>query len=361
MGCSVIYNLLPDVFPKKQIKNNTTDLYTFCKTNNKTNQNLVIITESFIPGEDEAADLGTWVEQGNTLFVSASYFSGDFKRQFGFDFDEPPVVTQFEIRNNISYPMSFNFSGDSTRYKFVFPWIYANLHPKVESDTVMCASLVNSAETQVVCIRFDIGFGHVYIHGAPYLFTNYCLHSIEAVELAERTILNLPLADTYWDEYNKPGVNNASDEMSVLFGHEALRKSWQVIVLLMILYVLFKGKREQKPIAVLEPPFNQSVEFISTLGMLYYEKRNNQDILLKRWYFLQRKLAQRYSISDLPDSVLFAEKMKMASEISDSELSVLSKYYRFVKENKSIDGRNALKISREIDKFYEKYIHGYGK
>lgn len=361
MGCSVIYKLLPDIFPKKEINSNTTDLYTFSNTNKKTNQNLVIITESFDPGEEESADLESWVEKGNTLFVSASRFSRDFTRKFRFNFDDPPVVTQFEIRNNISYPVNFHFNGDSIRFHFSFPWLSANLHPETECDTILFNSFMNKSDNQLTCIQFDIGFGHVFIHGAPHMFTNYCMHSANAIELAERTLLHLPLADTYWDEYNKPGVNKNTDELSVLFGHEALRKSWKVLILLMVLFVLFKGKREQKPIPVIEPPSNQSVEFVATLGMLYYENRNNQDILMKRWNFLQRTISRRYSISEFPDSPLFAEKMKMASEISDSELKLLAEYYRFVKGNPSIDGRTAVRISKEIDKFYEKYIHGYGK
>jgi len=51
-------------------------------------------------------------------------------------------------------------------------------------------------------------------------------------------------------------------------------------------FVFFEAKRKQRPIAILNPPNNDSLDFVKTVGNLYYESGNHKNIANKKIQYL---------------------------------------------------------------------------
>lgn len=358
LGCNVLYSFLPDLFPDHQIETSNNDLYSFVRTHNETEENLIIITEELDADKQASQKIANWVRDGNHLFVSSFYFSPEFCEAFSIkyiDFGQPFILTKKPLSSN---QLNYFIPNTTDSLQSPGPWKPSMIIPdtNVTSNNLLMFQLSPSSKPESCCISFSLGEGSVVIHGAPYLFSNYMLHSNEALLMAEYSLSQIPNNPTYWDEYYKPGNQPRQDGgMSVIFNRESIRIAWQLLLALMFLYIIFYGKRTQKPIPVIEPPLNRSVEYISTLGRLYYERRDNRDILLKRYRVLLSVLRKRFSIQLNPDDNGFIDQAMMATGASYAEIEKLVKNWNYLKTNNP-DSASAMRINQAIDAFYEKHL-----
>ncbi len=70
-----------------------------------------------------------------------------------------------------------------------------------------------------------------------------------------------------------------------------------MIVAGVMLFILFNAKRRQRVIPVRTPNRNTSVEFVRTIGNLYYQKISIPDLLKMRLGFLKERLKTDYQMS----------------------------------------------------------------
>src|SRR5688500_11156304 len=61
---------------------------------------------------------------------------------------------------------------------------------------------INGHDSLVNFVRIPHGYGNIYLHLAPKVFTN--IHFLEAPEYAARCLSYLPRQETIWDDYYKP-------------------------------------------------------------------------------------------------------------------------------------------------------------
>ncbi len=359
MGCSVLYQFLPDLFPGYTIESSTHDFYTFCRADMESNRNMIVIVNEFQLDREASRALINWVEQGNNLFVSSLGFSNAFCREAGFMREEyiNPLISSKPNGKQKSYYRQTD-TGDTTMV--TGPWLPTGFSADSVSwaDVLMESFVEGASGPPVNCmIKIVHGRGNIYIHGAPFLFSNYMLHSDKTLALAAYTLSYLPPANTIWDEYYKTeSAGSSGNGMKVIFERASLRYAWMLLIATMVLYVLFMGKRRQRAIPVIPPPRNETAGFVGTLSQLYFEKRNNSDIILKRYKYLFSVLRNKFSIMLVPGDAGFHEKLRQATGASHEEVKQLSE--GFIAASKGpISAQMAVKASHFIDQFYEKYVH----
>lgn len=357
LGCSVLYDLLPELFPSGELIKTNRDFYSFIGSNNDTSCNLIVITDVFDLDRSAGNRLVDWISLGNNAFISAGSFSESFCEVGGFKESVPAYGMYLNSKPDTSSGTLYYYTDEPEPYYIPGPWTTAAL---TADSAIMCDTLMmaqdNYSTPVPVFLQLRIGGGSLYVHGAPHLFSNYVMHNNTALNLAEKTLLSLPDATTYWDEYYKPANRKQTgDGMNIIFERASLKAAWQLLILLMLLYIIFAGKRQQRAIPVIEPPVNTSVEYIRTLGRLYFEKRNNRDILNKRLHFLLMTIRLKFSIDLKPDDPQFVRRLMMATGAAENEIKKIAWCFNAVR-NEEPDSAMTLKISREIDLFYKKYI-----
>ena len=60
--------------------------------------------------------------------------------------------------------------------------------------------------------------------------------------------------------------------------HPPLQYAFWLSLLLLLLYILFAGKRMQRIIPLVKPNENTTVTFTETIGRLYLQKKDNKNI-----------------------------------------------------------------------------------
>jgi hypothetical protein len=222
-------------------------------------------------------------------------------------------------------------------------------------------------------IRFNVGKGKIFWHRNPILFSNYYL-SANNENQSGFNYLNdvLTIVNVYewsWDkaEYNadkqnKPTkkFNKPRSPMEFIFNHKSLTWAWIMTLLMSGLYLIFGAKRKQNSIAVIETNRNTSLEFINTIGTLYFQQQNHKIIFERIMQLFRAHLKRRYGIivkEDSDDSELLKQIVLKTAVDAEIVNAIFSTYFNLKKKLR--DSENELsseslnKFHLLLDKFYK--------
>ena len=70
-----------------------------------------------------------------------------------------------------------------------------------------------------------------------------------------------------------------------------------MIIFSVFAFVIFETKRKQRPIPVIKAPRNESLDFIKTVGNLYFEQSDHKNIADKKIQYLLEYVRTHYHLS----------------------------------------------------------------
>ena len=157
-------------------------------------------------------------------------------------------------------------------------------------------------------VEVPYGRGKFFLHlGPPIAFTNYFLKESQEVRSYAATVLSYLPKDrpTVWFVPS----NQGKDELSFIMSQPQLRTAWHLMLVGFLLYLLFKGKRQQRIIPVIEKPKNTTIEFAQSISSLYYQERDATDMVRKKITYFLDQIRQRYYLDTQQINEDFATKL----------------------------------------------------
>mgnify|MGYP000033060254 FL=1 len=100
-----------------------------------------------------------------------------------------------------------------------------------------------------------------------------------------------------WDAYRTLGRQEAQTPLRVILQYPALKWALYLLLAGALCYVLFRARREQRPIPVIHPPENKMLEFIATVSSLYYKQKEHSAIALKLTDYFLGEVRTRYQLA----------------------------------------------------------------
>lgn len=342
-GAMVMYKGLKKEYPK--VIDNKKSYYQLFKMDLQQqylkNSLMFILTYTYEPQKPDVEELFDFVESGNDVLISASYIKGLLKDSLEFDYN--PYF--YSKNDTVVSEVLFNNAPQSYRFYKQTPG--ASL---VSYDTTNTTVLGYNEKKEANFIRIKKGKGNFYIHLQPLFFTNYhLLYSNH--EYAFNIISALNPKHIIWDSYSNPYNNAGGSPIRVLLSKKSFKYAYFVMLFSLILYVLFKIKRKQAIIPVIEPMKNESLDFAKTLSRVYLKKNNNKNIAIKRFKYLIDNIRKRYFIKEgignknLPELII-------KKNIADKELvfEIFSKYNR-INSQESISDDELITFNKLVEKF----------
>lgn len=193
-------------------------------------------------------------------------------------------------------------------------------------------------------VRMQVGEGYFYFHTNPVMFSNLFLIDTAGIEYANNVLAHINTDQLYWDRESsfsptKEGEKRATkpqiaakSPLEYIFSQPALRWSWYLFMSLGLIYVIFGAKRRQRKIPILETNRNTSLEFVETIGRLYFQQQDHKGIIKKQMHSFLAYLRQRYNLvtRDLDDKLIHrvAVRSKVDKEIIND---IFVEYFRLRK------------------------------
>ncbi len=370
-GTYVAYENLKYIFPDADLEVNKTSpalytsnihQYSFGSDGTLDREKVlyVIITPSFYPDEKEYDAIMKFIGAGNHVFISAFNWGGLFKDSLlletnfhlptlgYFGQDSIDSYTEDSLWVSINNPvtadsMSFTYPGRSDHY-------YLD-----KIDSIYATVLGKDQEAQPDLIRQTYtGGGSILIHTDPLALTNFFLLHKNNNEYYNNLFSYLPQSITHveWDEYFRKGRKKFSS-LQVIMSDDGLRTAFWLVLLLFLLIYLFESKRRQRIIPIIKPLKNTSLDFVKTVGRLYYQYHDNKNLGNKMSVHLFDHIRQRYNLStNIPDEK-FVQQLAYKSGYDKEKLLALVYRARMIQDFPNISDHDLMEFQKQTEAFYK--------
>ena len=205
-------------------------------------------------------------------------------------------------------------------------------------------------------IEVPYGKGKLYIYaGAPVAFTNYYLKSnFHLGRYAAMILSYLPrdrktvwFADTYGSD--RFTANNTLDFINQ---EPSLRITWRLLLLGFLLFLIFKGKRQQRIIPVIEKPKNTTIEFAQSISSLYYQERDATDMVRKKIAYFLDQVRQRYYLDTQQIDEAFAQRLANKSGRDRQLVGTIVAAIMQFEQHQQAKEETLIQLDKWIDEFW---------
>ena len=364
----VIGKMLEDYFPQHSFQSVQKPLKKMLDA--KAHGNYIAIAENFYWSQQDIDSLLSFVRRGNKAFICSYRLPNELMKSIDQTYDGT-------VFSETYYPTVYSDSALKI-YAFANAEKYLKLEHKLNNITVpgywkvmpesytqrfhaQNLGFVENTINDSLNIHFSkitLGKGELYMHCLPIAFSNYYQITKEGKAYAETVFSYLNNDDIYWDEISQYPINDFAQSekspLSFILAQVSLKWAWYLSLILVLLFILFRAKRKQKVIAVLEPNMNTSIMFIETIGKLYYLQNNHRKIALYKMKHFQYFVRKRYQINIAKNESNVLLLLADASGISIEKINEIVKKYQHIKALDNIDKEHLMEFYLLIQEFYKK-------
>ena len=151
-----------------------------------------------------------------------------------------------------------------------------------------------------------------------------------------------------------------STPIRYILSQPSLKWAYFTLIISLIFFVIFRGRRDQRVIPIIKPLSNTTLEFVETVGNLYFRQSNHKNIADKKITYFLDFIRIKYSLKTLQLNDELVKQLSEKSAIDVIELRKLFKLINLVSVSTSIKKETLLELNNQIENFYTK-TGAYGK
>lgn len=343
-GTYVFYNRLKDIFPGAKVKHITKSPYDAFTHGSLTGGSYIIIAQNATFSKIDFEEMVKYINAGNSIFISAfsfdGYISDSLKLETGTEYDKKNPTLNFTnplVKKAAGYKFDNNISS---QYFSKF-------------DTVKATTISQNQYGQSNYLRFKFGKGNLFLFANPQILTNYSLLKPNGAEYPAKVLSYLPVTENiYWDLFQNHDVLIDQSPMRVFFDNPGLQWAYYISLASLLLFVLYEIKRRQRIIPVIEPLKNATVEFVSVVGKVYYEQRDNSNIAAKKIVYFGEHLRNVFGLRAGNYTSDFVVNLTNKTGIEEALARDLVAHINYMSHQSHITDNELIVLNQLIEKFY---------
>ncbi|MEM9922108.1 MAG: hypothetical protein AAF990_28650 [Bacteroidota bacterium] len=376
----VIYQLMQNYFEEhtfKPIKNSITEELPI-RTNDKANY--VFVGEAMFMDTASVSRLLKFVENGNDAFISSKTIPYDLMFYVYYEecndnyWEDYSTLKDTSVVLNMTHPSLKDSIGFEYRYVYRnipkrYRWQYIDsVYFCEEEYSLVELGTLNSDHPNFAKVKY--GEGHFYLHTTPIAFSNIQMKDRIGITYANKVFTHLEPGDIYWDEksrveesvgrrYNQMQSQSSNrglageSPLKYILAQPPLAWAWYLMLAVALLYVLFRAKRKQRIIPVLQPNTNTSMEFLSTIGSLYFLQNDHKKMSVQKMKLFLGFVRDRYYLPTSQLDEAFVDKLSAKSNIPKVIIEKILLINQNIESSSFVSEQTLIDFHLEIDKFYK--------
>lgn len=358
LGCYVLFNELNN-YSNQTITVSTKNIFETLKELKDSTKTVSLFINNIVSFDKQASEaLIKYVEKGNSVFISANNLYGNLSDTLNIsvgtdmnNFFKRPSLNSFTSPSLKSNERRFKdviensyFTKIDTLNAIALGTIKVDKSDKIINDTI--------PDTNINYIKMPFGSnnGAFYIHTNPFAFTNY--HMLNGNEAYAATVLSfLPKHNIIWDNYYKSGRKIITSPLRFVLQNQALKWAFYITLLSLILFVVFRGKRTQRIIPVVEPLKNATLDFTRTIGDLYYQHGDFTNIITNKIQYFLEQIRSKYYLNTNELSESFISKLAIKSSNKKEDTKALIDYIIYLKSKSNHTEIDLIQLNKLIESF----------
>ena len=314
----------------------------------------LIIARQVKPDNAELEAILQEVWSGNHVFISATEFSDNLMDSMRVNIkDNGFYYFNDSMKLSLVHPV---FNGTMT---YSYPgYDIGNYFSQLDTNITSILGYDESGKANFIRISYD-GGGSIFLHLAPGAFTNFFLLHKNNKEYYDEALSYIPKSvdQVRWDDYFRNNVGGNSRSGGKLFGwlmsQQAFLWALLLTLALFLLIYLFETKRKQRLIETIQPLRNASLDFVKTIGRLYYHRKDNSNLVSKMSAHFFDHVRNRYNIPTSKQDEEFERRLAYKSGYDPEELRNLLYTMKMLDAQPDVKDEELLEFNRQLEKFYK--------
>jgi len=349
-GGYVLFKELTALFKDATIEKVKRDPYEFLKDSSYPNNSAYIfINDNISIDNQQLKSFKNYVEAGNTILLSARNFGQIISDSLLIETSQDYAILEDDLKTTFFNP---SIKQDSVPifkkgvYKSVFTTI-----DTTHTKAIGYYDLVEEPNVETLnFIALSYGKGKFLFHTLPEAFSNYYLLNGNSQYAAQ--VLSYIDADTiYWDMYLKSGRKIIDSPMRFVFNQKSLKWAYYTLMMGLLLFIIVKGRREQRVIEVIEPVENTSIEFTKTIGNLYFQHKDFGNIIAKKITYFLETVRSKYYLDTTELNSEFIQKLALKSNASQEKTTKLVELIILLRGKAVHSEQDIIALNKQIEDF----------
>ena len=320
----------------------------------------IIVAKAVFMSKDDLESMMNYVDNGNTLFISAEYIDEKLIDTLGtkisFDFSTFFARSEYEMEKKDTW-ISLAQEPAAGKQKYGFFFVPFN-NRVISYDTSATQELGYNEEQQTNFVAIDHGQGKFILHIAPAAFSNYFLLTGNNKEYLEKTFsyFKPETGSVYWDNYYR--LRRSSDEdfsiVNFFKKHPPLYYAFLMTLAALLIFIAFAGKRRQRFVPEKIPNTNTTVSYTETIGRLYLQKKDNRNIALKMFTYFLDHVRNNYYLNTQSLNNEFSEALSRKSGVPEARVKHLLQLMDDTDRSDNISDIRLLELHNLLQEYFKK-------
>lgn len=202
-----------------------------------------------------------------------------------------------------------------------------------------------------VTISMPWGKGTIIVNSTPLAFSNAYILAGDNPGFTALSLSLMPKRDLVWTEFYHLGRAEVQSPLRFILTTESLRWAYYLTVGAILLFMFFEAKRKQRIIPVIKPLANTSVEFVSTIGNLYFQNGDHKDIAEKRIAYFLEYIRTKYWLNTQKLNEEFMSALSRRSGTPSETVREIFSRVQQVQARNSITAEELTALNQALEKF----------
>lgn len=382
-GTTVLKVLLADYFPESEVvdlRDSFALSLPIATEDSVASANFVFVGAAMHLRPSDVQQLLDFADRGNQVFISARVLPFNLMFELYFDHcDEMWWDGLSSFSDTVAYagllhprlrqeePTSFYYQLKDKKVSYYWHYFDAGLFCGKEDGLVPIGRL-NDSLTDFV--QRPYGEGSVYLHANPLALTNFHLLREEGIQYADRLFSHLKPGPIYWDDYSAiseslgEAINdrrrraptallNSDSPLQFILSRPPLAWAWYLLLLTGLLYIIFVSRRRQRIIPLIRKNVNSSLEFVNTIGRLYFQQGDHRQLAGEKMQSFRSFVRQRYSLSGPEPEIEHRQALLQRSGIRPEQLENIVSQYNLILNTNFVSAKMLIGLHQGIEYFYQ--------
>lgn len=351
-GAFALSEILPSIFQGQEIHHSNLTMYEI-KDSLKQKDNVLIVSSSFSADKEDSDVILNHVDNGGTVLISAQYFWGHFSDTLGISTYDYFFKGQDILGRKDTAALRFTGLKMDTTAEYYYR--RDNIHNYFSRfDSTLTTVIAKNDRGMPVTIRLKWGKGSFILNCTPLIFTNIYLLSRDNHEFIATTLSYLDKSPVQWTEYYHLGRMESKTPLRFILSNESLRWAYYITIISILIFIVFEMKRKQRIIPVITPLANTTLEFVGTIGNLYYQSAEHKNIADKKINFLMDQIRTKYWLNTNVLDEHFIVTLTKKSGKPEEDVRALMNSISAVQAKDKISSEELIDINKKIEKFNSK-------
>ncbi|MDC6390003.1 DUF4350 domain-containing protein [Maribacter sp. PR1] len=330
--------------------------YEFLSNNDSLNGIYVFVNNDVSFEKAELNRLLNWTALGNTLFIASESFEKKFRDTL--NFETGVVYGGFEVaqkqEHQLVNPMLKGkqpFTYEKENYVTVFN--------EIDSVKMSVLATVQTPKDKpeeyienITAVKRPFGKGEIILSTFPKAFTNYFILEKDNKDYTAGLFSYFHNREKiYMDNYHKSGKAFYTSPMYIFLNTKELKWAYYLILIGGLIYIIFEGKRKQRPIPVVKPLQNQTMAFTRTISDMYFEKGDRNSIAEHKINYFLNYIKSRYYLTNISQEDEFYKKISGRSGNTIGETKTLFNFMDELRNSPLVSESQLIKLNKLIQKF----------